>query len=209
MKIYTRTGDDGSTGLFGGGRVSKYHPRVVAYGELDELSSTLGAARAALDDGTDPANDDGGSGGIATIAGRIAIIQGDLLTIGAQFASSRNPSTFIEPESIPRLEGWIDEADALLPPLQTFILPGGSMAGAMLHLARTVCRRAERAAWQLKDGMQSGAVDPGKGDGDEEVSSASLIYLNRLSDLCFMWARVANQLVGRVETPWLPRKQGG
>ena len=129
MKIYTRTGDDGTTGLFGGTRVSKHHPRVVAYGDLDELNSTLGAARAALPDTADS------DPGLRQIGDRIAQIQADMLTIGAQFASSRTPTTFIKPDAIPRLEGWIDEAEAALPPLQTFILPGGSLAGAMLHLA--------------------------------------------------------------------------
>jgi cob(I)alamin adenosyltransferase len=208
MKIYTKTGDDGDTGLFGGSRVPKFHLRVRAYGDLDELNSALGLARALL---SDPATAEDGAGPVATVTGsvsvvkaRMAEVQKDLFTIGAHFASARPPRTRLDPGAVSRLECWIDDAEVDLPPLQTFILPGGSPAGAQLHAVRTVCRRAERTAWELRTALADGTVDPGKATPDEVVPDPALVYLNRLSDLAFTWARLVNQVLGCPETPWLP-----
>lgn len=186
-RIYTRTGDRGETGLFGGGRVPKSHPRVAAYGAVDELNAGLGWVMARL-------GDDAGD-----MSGRLTRIQGDLFAIGAHLAS---PPEARSREYLPPLpagrpeefERWIDAAETELAPLTTFILPGGTEAGAALHLARTVCRRAERAVVAL-------AADPAQG-----VDPGILVYLNRLSDLLFDWARLANHRAGVAETPWRPER---
>lgn len=183
VKIYTRGGDGGQTGLFGGGRVRKDHARVEAYGSVDELNAALGAARAA---------------GLPEDLDRLAEgIQGDLFVLGADLATP--PDTAARSETIARLpegaaaglEGRIDACEEELEPLATFILPGGCPAGAALHLARTVCRRAERRLVALS--------------GVETVSAEALPYLNRLSDLLFVMARLANARAGRSEKPWTPR----
>ncbi len=185
-RIYTRTGDEGETGLFGGGRVPKFHPRVTAYGTVDELNATLGWVVTRL----------AGDGASGPMADRLAVIQGDLFAMGAHLATpsdarSRNHLPPL-PEGRPtELEAWIDEADSELEPLKSFILPGGSEAGAALHLARTACRRAERAVVALA--------------AEEEVEASVLVYLNRLSDLLFVWARLANHRAGVPETPWRGR----
>jgi cob(I)alamin adenosyltransferase len=180
MKIYTRTGDQGDTGLFGGTRVSKADPRVAAYGDVDELNACLGVVRAQGEIAPD----------IATL---LEQLQKDLFAIGARLADpsdrisgrvSKNPLT---PEDVARLEGWIDRLEAELPPLRRFILPSGSGAGAWLHLSRTVCRRAERAIVSL---------------GTEHVDQHLLIYVNRLSDLLFVLARAVNHRGGQPETEW-------
>lgn len=182
-RIYTRTGDEGETGLFGGGRVPKHHARVRAYGEVDELNAAVGWARARL-----PADQD-------EIRQRLGVVQADLFTLGAHLATpgdarSRGHIPPLPEDRAAEMERWIDEAEEELSPLRSFILPGGSEAGAALHLARTVCRRAERAVVALGDAA--------------DVEPAILVYLNRLSDLLFDLARLANHRAGVPETPWSP-----
>jgi cob(I)alamin adenosyltransferase len=179
VKIYTRTGDAGETSLFDNSRVSKAHPRVDAYGEIDELNATLGVARAAR-----PIDPD--------IERALAQIQRDLFAVGAQLAdpaeklADRVTKAIVTDADIDRLEQLIDRLESELPPLRRFILAGGAPAGAALHLARTVCRRAERRAVSL----------------DPPADAVVLRYLNRLSDLLFVMARVVNHRVGVPETEW-------
>ena len=178
MKIYTKTGDAGETSLFDNTRVSKGDPRVDAYGEVDELNAALGAARAAAPD------DD--------LSIELEAIQKDLFAIGARLAdpshriAARVTKVDVMDPQIARLEATIDRLDGELPPLRRFSLPGGSPAGALLHLARTICRRAERRVVSLAD-----PVDP-----------VIITYLNRLSDLLFVMARVVNHRSGVPETEW-------
>jgi cob(I)alamin adenosyltransferase len=179
VKIYTKTGDSGETSLFDSSRVSKADARVDAYGEVDELNACLGAARAAgLDD---------------DLAAAVEAIQRELFAVGARLAdpsariSARVTKAAIGDPEITRLETIIDRLETELPPLRRFILPGGSSSGALLHLARTVCRRAERRVV----GLGAGAVD-----------AAVIVYLNRLSDLLFVMARAANHRAGVPETEW-------
>jgi cob(I)alamin adenosyltransferase len=179
VKIYTRTGDGGETGLFDGTRVSKADPRVAAYGDVDELNAWLGLVRATLPE--------------PELAGMVEQIQRDLFALGARLAdpahriAERVTKASVSSEDIGRLERWIDELESELPPLRRFILAGGSQSGAALHLARTVCRRAERAIVGLPDGT----VDPD-----------ILVYINRLSDLLFVLARAANARAGAPELEW-------
>ena len=179
MKIYTKTGDAGETSLFDGTRVPKTHPRVVAYGEVDELQAALGVSAA--------------SGLPPVLAEMIVPIQRDLFALGARLAdpahriAPRVSKVVISNESVERLEGWIDRLESELPPLRHFILSGGSPGGALLHLARTVCRRAERAVLAL---------------GSDAIEPIVLVYLNRLSDLLFVMARAANHHAGVAETEW-------
>ncbi len=179
MKIYTRTGDGGETGLFDGTRVSTADPRVDAYGGVDELSAVLGVV---LADGVD-----------ADIADQIRQLQRDLFALGARLADPRSriaarvTKAALGQDDARRLEEWIDRLDAELPPLRRFILAGGSPAGAALHLARTVCRRAERAMVAL-----------GPGACEAEL----LVYMNRLSDLLFVMARAVNKRAGMPEIEW-------
>ena len=185
MKIYTKTGDSGDTGLFGGTRVSKADPRVAAYGDVDELNACLGAARAAVA-GVDDRE----------LVVMLEQIQRDLFALGARLAdpgqkiADRVAKAAVSPADIARLEGWIDALESALPPLRRFILAGGSPAGAALHLARTVCRRAERAMV----GLLAGDTDAFEAD--------LVIYVNRLSDLLFVMARRANQRAGTPEIEW-------
>jgi cob(I)alamin adenosyltransferase len=178
VKIYTRTGDAGETSLFDNSRVSKADPRVDAYGEIDELNACLGVALAA------------GPGG--EIAAALALIQRDLFAVGAQLAdpsdrlASRVTKAFVTDADVVRLEELIDRLETGLPPLRRFILAGGSSAGAALHLARTVCRRAERRIVALAP-----APDP-----------LVVRYVNRLSDLLFVMARVVNHRDGVPEAEW-------
>ena len=190
MKIYTRTGDAGETALFGGGRVKKAHPRVNAYGTVDELNSVMGLALSRMAPG--PVRD------------RLGRIQHDLFAIGAVLATPepapgrRRPGTPGLPEGrVEEMERWIDEADGELEPLTTFILPGGTEGAAALHLARTVCRRAEREVVELGHG--------------EPVDPELIRYLNRLSDLLFTLARLENLRAGIPDTAWEKEKgaQGG
>ena len=179
MKIYTRTGDTGETALFDGSRVSKADPRVDAYGHIDELNAVLGQARAA---GVDPAMD-----------AWLDHLQRDLFALGAQLAdpasriAARVTKADIGPEDTARLEAWIDEAEAGLAPLRRFVLPAGVPASAALHLARTVCRRAERHVVAL---------------GAHAVDADVLAYVNRLSDLLFVLARLANARAGVSDQEW-------
>ena len=177
MKIYTRTGDSGETGLFDGTRVSKADPRVDAYGEVDEVNACLGVARAA---GVD-----------VDIAALLEHLQRDLFAIGALLAdparriAARVDKAAIGDADVARLEHSIDRLERDLPPLRRFILAGGSPAGAALHLARVVCRRAERRLVALA------GVDP-----------IVLVYVNRLSDLLFVMARATNHRAGVSEVEW-------
>jgi len=178
MRIYTKTGDRGETGLLGGVRVPKSHRRVEAYGAVDELNAFLGLVRATLD---------------GEIGGLLAEIQRDLFTIGAQLADVRREGKRSAREDLPEeriahLEAVIDRYEETLPPLRAFILPGGTREGALLHLVRTVCRRAERRIVAL--------------DREEQVSPVILAYLNRLSDLLFVLARAVNRQAGVEEIPW-------
>ena len=179
MKIYTRTGDDGDTGLFDGTRVSKNSPRVAAYGDVDELNAWLGLVRASTDDD-----------GLSTI---LQQVQRDLFGLGARLAdpakriAERVTKAAVTPEDIARLEDWIDRIESELPPLRRFILAGGSPAGATLHVARTVCRRAERSLVAL---------------GSDAIEPELLVYVNRLSDLLFVMARAANRRSGAPELEW-------
>ncbi|PYR94757.1 MAG: cob(I)yrinic acid a,c-diamide adenosyltransferase [Acidobacteria bacterium] len=183
MKIYTRTGDNGETGLFDGTRVPKSDPRVATYGDVDELNAWLGLARASLEN--------------AELAGMLERIQRDLFAIGARLAdpahriSERVTKAAVSADDIARLERWIDALEAPLPPLRRFILAGGSPAGATLHVARTVCRRAERAMVAL-----------GQTGGREAFEPELLTYVNRLSDLLFVMARAANHRAGTAEREW-------
>ncbi len=182
MKIYTKTGDKGMTGLFGGGRVSKTAPRIIAYGDVDELNSVLGLARA--ESQNEP------------IQKSLSEIQTTLFTLGAQLASPGvDPKIeVITTKHVDTLERQIDAMTATLPPLKNFILPGGSKTSAWLHLARTICRRAERSTVALCN-------IPG-----ESVDQWLLIYLNRLSDYLFVLGRLANHLEQIDDIPWLPKK---
>lgn len=181
MKIYTKTGDTGLTGLFGGGRVPKSNPRVHAYGEVDELNSTLGVVRATVPvDFKDEL---------------FASIQRDLFSIGGHLATpdpekvrAALAKADLSTEQITRFEQAIDDADSVLPPLRAFVLPAGTAKAAALHLARTTCRRAERAVVALAQ--------------DEEVPAIFLVYLNRLSDLLFALARLANHQAGVADVTW-------
>jgi cob(I)alamin adenosyltransferase len=188
VKIYTRTGDAGETALFDGTRVSKADPRVAAYGEVDELNAWLGLARASLDAvNASPAADP------SQLAAMVEQIQRDLFALGARLAdpahkiAERVTKVNVSSDEIVRLEGWIDLLESELPPLRRFILAGGSPAGAAFHVARTVCRRAERAIV----GLGEDAVDP-------EV----VVYVNRLSDLLFVLARTVNTRLGKAELEW-------
>lgn len=179
-KLYTRAGDRGETALFGGDRVPKDHPCVEAYGSVDELNSALGVALSVIRQ--------------RRVAATLQSIQNELFNIGSELAAESGPRaekgrTFIDPESkVADLERLIDEYDAKLPPLRTFILPSGSQAGALLHLARSVCRRAERAVVRLSR--------------QEDVNPHVIVYLNRLSDLLFVLARYVNRAARKTETRW-------
>ena len=179
MKLYTRTGDAGETALFDGTRVSKADGRVDAYGHVDELNAVLGVARASgLDSGLDAWLDQ---------------IQQDLFAVGAQLAdpgariAARVERARLSDADTTRLEHWIDQAESELSPLRRFIVPGGSPAGAALHLARTVCRRAERQIVGL---------------GADAVNPVVLTYVNRLSDFLFVLARLANARAGVADREW-------
>ena len=181
MKIYTRTGDAGDTGLFGGGRVPKNHPRVEAYGDVDELNAAIGFARSIEQ--------------MPRVDEVLVPIQRDLFAIGALLATpdrekmqSHLTKAQIDDERIKDLEHAIDDGDAELEPLKSFIVPGGSHKAAVLHVARTVCRRAERRVVELAS--------------ETEIPTLVVIYLNRLSDLLFTLARVANKRSGAGEVTW-------
>lgn len=181
MKIYTKTGDKGNTGLFGGGRVPKNHPRVEAYGDVDELNATLGMVRAVE--------------AMPRIDEVLVPVQRDLFAIGALLATPDRDKMHqhmekarIDDARVAQLERAIDDGDAELEPLRAFIVPGGTRKAAMLHVARTVCRRAERRVVELAS--------------ETEIPPLVVIYLNRLSDLLFTLARVANKRGGGGEVTW-------
>jgi cob(I)alamin adenosyltransferase len=178
MKIYTKTGDDGSTGLFGGGRVRKSDARIECYGTVDELNAAIGIARVVA----------GGS-----IAKALARVQHELFVVGSHLATPEDsPSTrslpSLEDAVVGRLEMEIDAAEAELEPLRSFILPGGSELAARLHFSRTVCRRAERI-------LVNFAMD-------RPVSGTIVTYMNRLSDWLFVMARLANRRAGVADIMW-------
>ena len=181
QRIYTKTGDDGKTGLFGGGRVSKANRRVHAYGEVDELNAVLGWVNTRTD--------------YDALIERVTMLQSDLFSIGAHLATPDGARGHVNLPALPvdrigEMERWIDDLEASLPELKSFILPGGTAAAASLHLARTVCRRAERAVVDLA--------------AHESVDANILIYLNRLSDLLFVLARAQNVRASRDEAKWQP-----
>jgi cob(I)alamin adenosyltransferase len=178
MKIYTKTGDDGTTGLYGGGRVRKSDARLECYGTVDELNAALGLAKAQA---------------AGPLGDAILRVQNELFVVGSHLATPEDsPYTsnlpLLDETMVGRLEMEIDAAEAELDPLRNFILPGGGEVGARLHLARTVCRRAERS---LVDFSM-----------DRPVAGTILTYLNRLSDWLFVMARLANKRAGMTDIPW-------
>lgn len=230
MKIYTKTGDRGDTGLFGGARVSKADARVEAYGTVDELNSVLGWACAAVTslpesaevnaslvkalplDDTFEAQPEGPARFVAVLQ-RVQI---ELFDLGAELASdpTKRHKLFVPlvtEVDVQRLESFIDQAEAQLSPLTTFVLPGGAELSGRFHIARSVCRRAERCVVGLAN------ADAADNNSTTESSAAMtaerelavrgevLRYLNRLSDLLFSWARFANQLSGVSDVPWQGR----
>ncbi len=177
MPIYTRSGDHG---------VPKDHLRIEAYGTVDELNSLLGLLRTELLP--------------AALDSRLESVQSDLFEIGADLATEGGRACLarVAPATAD-METWIDESEASLPPLRSFVLPGGSRAAALLHVARTVARRAERKFWTL-------AFELARGPADQHAPEAIGTYLNRLSDLLFTWARLANKAAGVPDVPWTGRK---
>jgi len=179
VTIYTRSGDHGETSLIDGRRVPKADPRVDACGDVDELNAVLGMVLAA---GVDP-----------DLAEQVAAVQRDLLALAGRLAdpagkiADRVPKAALGEADVRRLETWIDQLEIELPPLHRFLLPGGVRGGAALHLARTVCRRAERRMVAL---------------GPDAVEPVLFAYINRLSDLLFVMARAANRRAGEIESEW-------
>jgi cob(I)alamin adenosyltransferase len=185
MPIYTRTGDEGHTGLFGNRRVPKDDIRITAYGTIDELNAVLGLIGAEIDASS--------HSDTTPTRTQIKSIQDALFEIGADLATEDgNASVARVEKATVELEGWIDASEAQLPQLKTFVLPGGGRIGSLLHLARTVTRRAERCYWTLRREVAD----------THPVPDAIGIYLNRLSDLCFSWSRLANQASGIADVPW-------
>jgi cob(I)alamin adenosyltransferase len=183
VKIYTRTGDAGDTGLFGGGRVPKNHPRVEAYGDVDELNAAIGFARSIEQ--------------MPRIDEVLVPIQRDLFAIGALLATPDREKmrqhlekARVDDDRVAQLERAIDDGDRELEPLRSFIVPGGTPKAAALHVARTVCRRAERRVVSLSEAET------------DEIPQVVVVYLNRLSDLLFTLARVANRRAGAGEVTW-------
>ena len=180
MKIYTRTGDSGSTGLYGGPRVSKDDERIHAFGSVDELNAAIGVSRCHSVGGT--------------LDSQLAQIQHELFSIGAELATPHpddHQTRLIGDRHIARLENWIDDHEQGLPELRQFILPAGTAAAVALHLARSVCRRAERHVVTLAHREGS------------DVANDLIVYLNRLSDLLFVMSRVANRDAGVADEGWV------
>jgi len=179
VKIYTKTGDQGQTSLFGGRRVAKDHVRIDSYGQVDELNALLGVVLLHVNQ--------------PQLQEQLRRIQSELFVLGADLATPLDVASDhvvrMDQAPVARLEQEIDQAEAELPPLRHFVLPGGGAGGAHLHLARTVCRRAERATARLA--------------AQEPVNPAALIYLNRLSDWLFVMARLVNHREGQTELPWI------
>lgn len=182
-RIYTRTGDDGSTGLVGGARTRKNSSRIAVCGDIDELNCLLGIC---ITLASSPAE--------ASIREKLKTIQNELFDLGSELATPHGSSwqgmLKTEGSHVDRLEQWIDDLNESLPELKSFILPGGTTLNAHLHLARAVCRRAERAVVSLNDA--------------EPVSEHVIHYVNRLSDLLFVMSRTAAQLAGAAEFLWVP-----
>jgi cob(I)alamin adenosyltransferase len=186
MKIYTKTGDDGSTGLFGGGRIRKSDPRIECYGTIDELNAAIGLAAAAVEGEVPPPSE-------YEMKNWLRQIQHELFNIGSHLATPpESPSAAklppLDEMMVGRLEMQIDQAEEQLAPLRQFILPAGSEAACRLHLARTICRRAERriVAFAM----------------DRPVPRLIITYLNRLSDWLFVMARLSNHRAGVEDVPW-------
>ena len=183
-RIYTKTGDAGETSLGDGSRVAKTDLRIIAYGGVDELNSVLGVVRA--------------SGLAQPYVDRLATIQNDLFDVGADLCvpesdpAPKTPPLRVTSQQVERLEQWIDAETDRLSPLTSFVLPGGTTSAAQLHWARSVCRRVEIGVVELSN--------------RETINSQVVIYLNRLSDLLFVWARVANDL-GRGDVLWVPGRK--
>ncbi len=184
-KIYTRTGDEGSTALVGSQRVRKDATRLEAYGTVDELNSAIGLAITSIPEGSPP---------LRLLAVRLRRVQHELFNLGSLLATEtadiRPGQPVITAEDVSRLEQEMDEANNTLEPLRSFVLPGGCRLNAELHLCRTVCRRAERRAVSLA------AAEP--------TPPEAVQYLNRLSDALFVWSRMASRLLGQAETLWDP-----
>lgn len=179
MKIYTRKGDTGETALFGGSTTKKSNIRIHAYGTVDELNSTIGMVLSYSLSET----------GVKILKQ----VQHDLFVVGATLATpdpKKSRISEVGQDEVTQLEKWIDQLEVDLDPLKSFILPGGTGAGATLHFSRTVCRRAERETVELSQ--------------HENIPSAAIIYLNRLSDLLFVLARFENKAQNAEETPWIP-----
>lgn len=176
MKIYTRTGDKGQTGLWGGTRIRKDAVRIQAYGTVDECNAVIGLACSCLQE--------------TTLSTMLAQVQNELFVVGSDLASDLKLENVprVKPREVEQLEAWIDQLEAELPPLTQFILPGGHAVAAHLHLARTVCRRAER--WVVSLSHES------------SINETVLLYLNRLSDFLFVAARYANHVSQTPDVPW-------
>lgn len=182
MKLYTRTGDDGTTGLFGGDRVPKDDPRVAAYGDVDELNAALGVAAAIAQPDT----------GLHTI---VTAMQSRLFDVGADLATPHDSKhadkiTRIDQSHIEQAEQWIDQVDGQNQPMTSFILPGGTDLAARLHLARAIARRAERSIITLAR--------------TQTINESTIIFINRISDLLFAMARRANAIADVTDIPWKP-----
>jgi len=184
-RIYTRTGDEGTTALVGGQRVRKDSLRIEAYGAVDELNAAIGLAITSVPEGSPSAR---------LLATRLTRVQHELFNLGSMLATEtadlRPGQPVIRPEDVARLEREMDEANATLQPLKSFVLPGGCRLNAELHLCRTICRRAERRAVTLA--------------ATESIPPEAVYYLNRLSDALFVWSRLASRLLNRPETLWDP-----
>ncbi len=182
-KIYTKTGDKGTTALYGGDKVSKNHPRLKAYGTIDELNSYLGLAIS--------------FGKNDKLNNILSALQNDLFDLGGDLATPTEKKKLkinrIDDSYINVLEKIIDEIDSLLPELKVFILPGGSVVASHLQVARTICRRAERETVELSESF--------------DINEKVVVYLNRLSDLLFVLARYANLTENISEPVWEPRKK--
>jgi len=186
MKLYTRTGDDGTTGLFGGGRVAKDDPRVEAYGTVDELNAAIGLARCVT-----------GPPAPAFVDEILAELQARLFDLGADLATPpggphKAKVTRISSDLAARAERWIDRVDEQNAPMRTFVLPGGTELAARLHLARTVARRAERLTVRAAR--------------EQPLNEQAIVFLNRVSDLLFAMARLANRAADVADVPWIPGK---
>jgi cob(I)alamin adenosyltransferase len=184
-KLYTRSGDDGTTGLFSGARVSKNHPRIEAYGTVDEFNACLGLC----------ISEAGRAANLSVIGIILSTVQSRMFDIGADLATPEGATNEarirrIDEPHVAEIEGWIDQIDGQNEPLRNFVMPGGSEMAARLHMARTICRRAERLIVGLAH--------------TESVGEPLLRYINRVSDLLFAMARLSNKLQGFEDLPWIP-----